>query len=90
MMFPAPAGMSRPRTRGLRAMRYVPRARGDEPKPRQPVKIYQRMFPAPAGMSHCPRVGRAGIHDVPRARGDEPVDDWISGLKKPCSPRPRG
>ena len=87
LVFPARAGMDRPRGGRSSSWRSVPRPRGDGPPYRTGRLDTSGVFPARAGMDqHRPRLGPR----VPRPRGDGPLVHDVAPRRVACSPPARG
>ena len=92
VVFPAYAGMIRPRTRRLAEPEPaggVPRLRGDDPSDGPDLLPDAPVFPAYAGMIRYGKV-TAPETRVPRLRGDDPMVRRCMEFRAMCVPRLRG
>ena len=87
LVFPARAGMNRPRCPSPSPSGCVPRACGDEPPSKDVPASGGRVFPARAGMNLTGLGGALPCSSVPRACGDEPATSQRSRRRTPFSAR---
>ena len=89
-VFPAHAGMDRNMATAESASCRFPRARGDGPKGRIRVVVFQDVFPAHAGMDRRCAAASWPCCRFPRARGDGPTAGQVTFEANTFSPRTRG
>ena len=89
-VFPASAGMIPRPKHWTRAIRSVPRKRGDDPQDYMRAQMSVPVFPASAGMIPVIHEFEDLTPGVPRKRGDDPPS-WSSSMtRRMCSPQARG